>query len=437
MSAPTGNGVGAGVLSCVDMLLALLLQFISPELLLCLSLWRFSLSALEEMGKAGPFPTKKMLSKVQQSEVQTKAFETLLSRLPLLTNYQLTRMLIQFTQYTQLGDDWQLSGKFPNSGVDEKWHTLHYSQTVHVVEAIVAVLTTRGAKISKRLLKKLDGSCLTFRKGSLRFGSGRTLKNEIEATLKTNNKSVDALTKMLSNPSLNVDIRIVKQKELDAILADPDYLRTKAYYEEMLQQCCEIEATAQEGDTFEAFFLGREMCDTVSALTPLKGRLVVSHLDGSLDVPMGMTKDERSDYLARECERDINAILQSQGIEPTYAFCPIKLVGDTRSKSLRKLSSSPSEGVIHYWDVEVEENTYHARLKEKYDEMNHEPGNVSCVFTPGSPFTKEVYHTAMDVMLRERKAQRDLEAQHKLEAYHAHKNLFSNVLGEIAKHSVQ
>jgi hypothetical protein len=74
--------------------------------------------------------------------------------------------------------------------------------------------------------------------------------------------------------------------------------------------------------------------------------------------------------------------------------------------------------------VEFEGKTYHARLKEKEDEMNHEPKDVSCVFTPGSPFTKGVYHTAMDAMLRERKARR------------AHKTLFCGVLGDIAKRSV-
>jgi hypothetical protein len=148
---------------------------------------------------------------------------------------------------------------------------------------------------------------------------------------------------------------------------------------------------------------------------------------------MGKSLDELNAYFASECEDTVNAILQAQDKEPTYTFSRIKLVGDTRSKSSKELNSSSFEGVITYWVVEFEETTYHARVKEKRDEMNHEPGSVSCVFTPGSPFTKEVYHTAIDAKLRERKAQRELEAQRKLEAYHAHKNLFSAVLGEIAK----
>jgi len=270
----------------------------------------------------------------------------------------------------------------------------------------------------------------------LRFGSGRTLQEEIATILKTNNKSVDALRKTLSNGTLKESVRVDKQTELNKILTDPKYLRIQAYYEEMLMQLKEIEATAKERYTFEAFFLEREMCDTLSALTPLKGKLIVPHLDTSLDVPIGMTRDERSKYLTRECELYINAILQSQGIEPTYAFCSINLVGDTRSKSTKELKSSAYEGVIWYWDTEVDGTTYHARLKEKEDEMNHESKEVSCVFTPGSPFTKEVYHTAMDAMLRERKAQRELEAQRMLEAYHSHKTLFCCVLGDIAKRSV-
>jgi len=411
MSDSAGSAVQAvPVLSCVEMLMALLLTVVSPELLLCLSLWRFTPLALGELGKAGPLPTKKTTPKDGQSALQTNALESLLLRLPSLSNAQLTNLLRQFTQHTKLGDDWQMSGKFPNSGDDEKWHTLHHSHTAHIIEAIVAVLTSRGVKVTKRLLKKLDGSCLTFRQGSLRFGNGRTLKDEIATILKTNNKSVDALKKTLSNCSLKESVRIDKQKELDAILADLDYLRTQAYYEEMLRQCHEIEATAKEGDTFEAFFLGREMCDTLSALTPLKGKLIVPHLDSSLDVPIEMTPDERSKYLTQECERDINAILQSQGIEPTYTFCSIKLVGDIRSNSQKELSSSPYEGVIYSWIVEVDGTSYHARLKEKRDEMNHEPKGVSCVFTPGSPFTKEVYHTAMDAMLRERKVFREHRA---------------------------
>jgi hypothetical protein len=269
----------------------------------------------------------------------------------------------------------------------------------------------------------------------LRFGSGRTLKDEIAAILKTNNKSVDALkTALTKNP--HPAIRDKKQTELNALLADPEYLRTQAYYKEMFDQCCEIEATAKEGDTFEAFFLRREMCDTLSAITLLKGKLIVPHLDTSLDVPIGMTKDELNLHLTEECENAVNAILKSQGIAPTYTFCPITLVGDTRSKSSKELKSSAYEGVIWYWVVEFEETTYHARSKEKNDEMNHESKDVSCVFTPGSPFTMEVYHTAMDAMLRERKAQRELEAQRMLEAYHSHKTHFSTVLVEITKHSV-
>jgi hypothetical protein len=417
----------SSVLSSAEMILALERTVVSPELLLCLSLWRFTLSALGELGGAGvPLPTKKTLPKIQQTAIQREAHASLLSRLPSLTNSQLVNLLRQFTQDSQFGDDWQMSGKFPNSEHDvyEKWHTLHHSHTVHIIEAIVAELIKRGAMVSKRLLKKVDGSCVTFRDGALRFGSGRTLKDEVESILKANNKRADALQKTLENQNLKAEIRDKNQKELDTILADRIYLRTRAYYEEMLLQLGEIEATAKEGDTFETFFLDREKCDTLSALTPLKGKLIVPHLDSSLDVPMGKSLDGLNAYFASECEDAVNAILQSQNKASTYTFTRIKLVGDTRSKSSTELHSSPYEGVIHYWIVEFEGKTYHARLKEKRDEMNHEPGHVSCVFTPGSPFTKEVYNTAMDAMLRERKAFRE------------HRKLFSTVLVEITKHSV-
>ena len=405
----TTAGPASSVLSCAEMIMALLVTVVSPELLLCLSLWRFTLLTLGELEEAGvPLPSKKTLTKDGQSALQQKALASLLSRLPSLSNAQLVNLLRQFTQDSQFGDDWQMSGKFPNSehGVYEKWHTMYHSHTAHVIEAIVAELNKRGAKVSRRLLKKLDGSCVTFRDGALRFGSGRTLKDDVKLILKNNNKRADALREALKNPKLNHDIKVKNQAELDTILANPVYLRTQAYYEEMLMQLGEIEAVAQEGDTFEAFFLGREQCDALSALTPLKGKFIVPHLDSSLDVPMEKGLDGLDTYFASECERDINAILQAQGNAQTYTFIRIKLVGDTRSKSSKERQSSSFEGVIYYWIVEFEGKTYHARLKEKRDEMNHEPKDVSCVFTPGSPFTQEVYHTAMDAKLRELKAQR-------------------------------
>ena len=395
------------VLSCAEMILALFMTALSPELLLCLSLWRFTHSALDELGNANvPLPTKKTLTKNEQSTIQQKALASLLSQLLSLTNSQLTNLLRQFTQHSRMGDEWQMSGKFPNSVRDvcEKWHTMFHSHTAYVIEAIIAVLNKRGAKVSRRLLKKLDGSCVTFRDGALRFGSGRSLKDEVALILKNNNKRADALREALKNPKLKDDIKVKNQEELDAILANPVYLRTQAYYEEVLVQLGEIEATAKEGDTFETFFLDKEKCDTLSALTPLKGRLIVPHLDSSLDVPMGKSLDELNAYFASECEDTVNAILQAQGKAPTYTFSPIKLVGDTRSKSTKERQSSSFEGVIYYWIVNFKGETYHARLKEKRDEMNHEPGHVSCVFTPGSPFTKDVYNTAMDAMLRDLKA---------------------------------
>lgn len=428
-----GASAGSAVISYEDMLLERLSTDISSELLLCLSLWRFSISALEELGKAGPLPTKKTLSKAQQLNVQTKAWDALLLQLSSLEIPQLLALLQQFTQHSQLGDEWQLSGNFPNSGYYDKWHTQHHSHAAHIVDAIVAMLSRKDVqniRVTQRLLIKMDGACLTFLDGSLRFGCGRTLKDELVTILKTNNKSVVALKKTLSNSKLNSDICLVKQNELSAILKSPLYRRTQAYYEEMRQQCREIEAIAKEGESFEGFLLNGGKCDTWSALIPLKGRLIVSHLDSSLNVSMEQSMDDLDMHFASECKDAVNAILQAQGKAPTYTFSPIKLVGDTRSKSKRELSSSSFEGVIRYWNVKCKGETYHARLKQKRDAMNHEPKDVSCVFTPGSPFTEEVYNTAMDAMLRERKEQRELEA------YHAHKKLFSPVLDEIAKRAV-
>lgn len=408
--------------------------FFSIELFLCLALMQFTFSSLDELRKAGlPMPSRKDRDSFQK--VQDDAYNSFVRLLPVCTNSELTRCLMLFTQNSQLGERWQVSEKFPNTEKDvyEKWHTAHYSDAHDIVELIVAELGKRGATISRRRLKKLDGSCITFRNGALRFGSGRTLKDEVEGILKTNNKRVDALQKALSNERLKAEIRAKNQQELNDILANPVYLRINAYYEEMLLQMAEIEATAKEGDSFEAFFIDREKCDVLSARTPLAGKLIVPHLDNSLDVPMDMSLDDLDAFFAKKSEEHINAILISQGKEPNYKFERIQLTKDPRSKTSKEMFSSSFEGVIWFWIVEVEGKTYYARLKEKRDEMNHEPGSVSCVFTPGSPFTKDVYNAAMDAMLRERKEQRELEAQRRLEAYHAHKNLFSAVLGEIAK----
>jgi hypothetical protein len=434
-TAGVGAGASRSALSYFDMYIATS-AFFSIELFLCLALMQFTFSSLLELQKAGlSVPSRKDKDSVQK--VQQDAYNSFVRYLSACTDAELKRCLVQFTQHSQLGEKLQMSGNFPNTVKDvyEKWHTVHYSDAHDIVEPIMCELHRRGAIISRRRLKKLDGSCATCRSDALRFGSGRALKDEIDGILKTNNKSVDALRKTLSNTSLKPEIKIQKQEELDAILKDPAYLRIQAYYAEMLLQLAEIEETAKEGDSFEAFFLDREKCDVSSARTPLTGRLIVPHFDDSLDVPEG-SLDELDAIFAEESKTHINEILQAQGKEPTYRFERILLTKDPRSKTSKQLSSSSFEGVIWYWIVEFKGVTYYVRLKQKRDEMNHQPGSMSCVFTPGSPFTKEVYHTAMDVMLRERKAQRELEAQHKLEAYHAHKNLFSNVLGEIAKHSV-
>ena len=356
-------------------------------------------------------PSRKEKESFQK--VQQDAYNSFVRFLQVCTNNELKQCLLQFTQHSQLGEKWQVSGNFPNTVKDvyEKWHTGHYSDAHDIIEPIVAELSKRGATISRRRLKKLDGSCVTFRNGALRFGSGQTLKHEVERILTANNKRMDALQKALSNKSLNTGIRTKNEQELDNILADPVYLRVNAYYAEMLLQLAEIEATAKEGDSFEAFFLDREKCDVSSARTPLAGKLIVPHLDNSLDVPMDMSLDELNAFFAKESEEHINAILISQGKEPTYTFERIQLrTKDPRSKPSKEMLSSSFEGVIFYWIVEFEGETYYVRLKQKRDEMNHEPKDVSCVFTPGSPFTEDVYNTAIDAMLRERKAQRELEA---------------------------
>ena len=409
-SAPSSNGTVSD-LTYVKMFLALLLSFLSVDLLLCIAVFRFTHTALEQLGKAGiPLPSKGLLRTAEKDDIKKKAFELLQTRLSSCTNVELEKMLRQFTQYAQVGDEWQTSGKFPNTttGEFEKFHTQHHLNVAHIIEAIVAEVLTRGGLVSKRIFQKLDSSCVSMHGGKLRFGRGTILSEEISAILITNNKSVTALRKTLDNVEMPQLIRIKKQSELDAILANPVYLRTHMYYEEMLRQCLLIEATAKEGVTFEAFFLGREMCDTSSALIPLNGVFIVPHLDDSLDVPCGKTLDELNFHFAKECTKRINEILVKQSKNPDYTFETIELVGGIHSKSKVPVKSSSFEGVIYYWIVEFNEKKYYMRTKDKRPEMNHEKGTVSCVFTPGSPFTVEVYNIAMDTMLTSRTAKSDL-----------------------------
>jgi hypothetical protein len=379
---------------------------ITPEqirkILFCLSLGRYTPDILQMMTQFGlPHPERGSLSLDFFQTLLSTSTRLFLERVKELSLEEIQYLLNQMTSESTLGDEGQVSGDFPNQhGSKAKFHTIHFQDAKDILSALLEQAKLLGATITEIMTLKLDGSCVVLRGGKLVFpGSSLKIEAEIKKRVSALMKSIEKVSKSITD-KMPADKKMEKQKELEQLKVQ------LAYFQKMLLDIAEIEATGVEGSTYEIFFLGSEMNDLMSAMYPiLSGKTIVPHND--LAIPemalppqdpaspqlasqfLQMTKAEILESLNKlfqpKCEAKINAGRESTG-RPPFHFQPVPIL-----KGIA-ISSVCEGGVLQITVVFPDGTVFRICLKVKNPEMNQEKRD-HCVYS--ETFTEADYYALL------------------------------------------
>jgi hypothetical protein len=396
------------------------------QILFCLSLRRYYQHVLQTMTQFGlPHPERGSLS--------FDFFETLRSTSTRLFcekvgEFSLEEIKFFFEKLPFLGDEEQVSGDFPNQpGSKAKFHTLHSEDANDSLSALLEQSKRLEAIITERMTLKLDGSCGTkikveLKDGKLVFpGSKLLLEPEIKKKIELIIKQIDLHESKVNKlkepfpdkmPDAKKKLRETEiQKELPKEIELLKQLKEKgkveiAYFQKMLLNIAEIEATGVEGSTYEILILGNEMNDLTSAMYPILYKTTI-FLHSDLAIPemvlppqdpasrqpasrfLQMDKAEilkRLNELCKErCEAIINAGRDSTG-RPPFHFQPVPIL-----KGIA-ISSVCEGGVIHITVVFPDGTVFRICLKVKNPEMNQEKRD-HCIYS--ETFTEADYYALL------------------------------------------
>jgi hypothetical protein len=381
---------------------------ISPEqiteILFCLSLRRYYPHVLQMMTQFGlPHPERGSLS--------LDFFETLRSTSTCLFNERVKELSLEeikffFEKLPFLGDEEQVSGDFPNQpGSKAKFHTLHSEDANNILSALLEQAKRLEAIITELMTLKLDGSCGTAMKVQLENqklvfpGSKLLTKDEIQKRVSSLEKSIDKVSKSITD-RMPESKKMEKQKELEQLKVQ------LAYFNKMLLDIAEIEATGVEGSTYEILILGNEMNDLTSAMYPiLYKKTIFLHSDLAIPEMVLPPQDSASPQPAStflqmdkarilqklnelckaRCEAIINAERDSTGRQP-FVFQSVPILKETA------MSSVCEGGVLHITVSFPDGIVFRICLKVKNPEMNQEKRN-HCIYS--ETFTEADYYALL------------------------------------------
>jgi len=305
------------------------------------------------------------------------------------------------TSESTLGDEGQVSGDFPNKdGSKAKFHTLHLNDAKEILSVLLEQATLLGATITEIMTVKLDGSCVVLRGGKLVFpGSGLEIKLENRKRVSSLKTSIEKVSKSITD-KMPADKKKKKEEELQQLEIQ------LAYFQKMLLDIAEIEATGVEGSTYEIFFLGNEMNDLMSAMFPiLSGKTIISHTELGISemalpphdsaspqpVSQFLQMDQATilgllnELFKAKCEARINTGRDSAGRGP-FVFQKVPILKGTA------MSSVCEGGVVHINVAFPDGTVFRICLKVKNPEMNQEKRN-HCVYSES--FTETDYYALL------------------------------------------
>lgn len=376
------------------------------KILFCLSLGRYSPDVLEMMIQFGlPHPERGSLSLDFFQTLLSTSTRLFLEKVKELSLEEIQYFLKQMTSDSTLGDEGQVSGDFPNKdGSKAKFHTLHFQDAKDILSALLEQSKHLGATIAERMKLKVDGSCVVRRGGKLIFpGSGLEIKLEIQKRVSSLEKSIEKVSKSITD-RMPADKKKEKQKEVEQLKIQ------LAYFQKMLLDIAEIEATGVEGSTYEILILGNEMNDLASAMYPiLSGKTIVPHNElgipemvlppqdpdspqqasGFLQMGKAQILEPLNGFFQKKCEARINAGRDSAGISP-FVFQQVSILNGTA------MSSVCEGGVLHMTVVFQDGTVFRICLKVKNPEMNQEKRN-HCVYS--ETFTEADYYDLLKTWL--------------------------------------
>lgn len=372
------------------------------RILFCLSLGRYSPDVLEMMTQFGlPHPERGSLSLDFFKTLRATSTHLFCERVKELSLEEIQYFLKQMTSESTLGDEGQVSGDFPNQlGSKAKFHTLHFQDAKDIMSALFEQSKLLVATITERMTLKLDGSCVVLRGRKLIFpGSGLEIKPEIQKRVSSLEKSIDKVSKSITD-RMPTDKKKEKQEEVENLKIQ------LAYFQNMLLDIAEIEATGVEGSTYEILILGNEMNDLTSAMYPiLYGKTIVPHNELGIPEMVLPPQDPDSPQPASQflqmkyaeilgklnqlnkskCEARINAGRHSAGKEP-FVFQPFPILKGTAT-------SSVCEGGVLHINVAFPDGTvFRICLKVKNPEMNQEKRD-HCIYS--ETFTEADYYALL------------------------------------------
>jgi len=334
----------------------------------------------------------------------------------------------KFEKLPFLGDEEQVSGDFPNQlGSNVKFHTLHSEDANNILSALLEQAERLEAIITEIITLKLDGSCGTIIKGILEGkklvfpGKKILIEEEIKMKIQLILKQIDlqeSKVKKLNEP-LPVKMPEAKKKLREIEIHNELPIETEilkqlkekgkvkiAYFQKMLLDIAEIEATGVEGSTYEMLILGNEMNDLMSAMYPILYRktiflhsdLAISEIvlppqDSASPQPASkFLKMDKAEILKQlntlckeKCEAIINTGRDSTGRQ-LFVFQSVPILKETA------ISSVCEGGVLHITVVFPDGTVFRICLKVKNPEMNQEKRD-HCIYS--ETFTEADYYALL------------------------------------------
>jgi hypothetical protein len=399
------------------------------QILFCLSLKRYDPHVLQMMTQFGlPHPERGSLSLYFFETLRSTSTCLFLERVKGLSLEEIQCFLKQLTSESTLGDEGQVSGDFPNQpGSKAKFHTLHSEDANKILSALLEQAKCLKAIITERMMLKLDGSCGTAKKVQLENqklvfpGSKLLLEPEIQMKIQSIIKQINLQESKVNKlkeplpekmPDAKKKLRETEiQKELPKEIEILKQLEEKgkveiAYFQKMLLDIAEIEATGVEGSTYEILILGSDRNDLMSAMYPiLYGKTIFCHND--LDIPEmvlpppdSASPQPASKFLQMDkarilqplnalckarCEAKINAGRESTGRQQ-FVFQSVPILNGAAESSVCE------GGVIHIIVSFPDGTVFRICLKVKNPEMNQEKRD-HCIYS--ETFTEADYYALL------------------------------------------
>ena len=380
------------------------------QILFCLSIGRYSPDVLEMMTHFGlPLPERGSLSLEYFQTLHSTAKRLFLERVEGLSLEETQCFLKQLTSESTLGDEGQVSGDFPNkAGSKAKFHTLNFQDAKELLNALLEQAKRLEAIITELMTLKLDGSCVLWkvilkdRTSQLKLvfpGSIIEIDFDVTKRVQSLSKSIEKVSKSITD-KMPLDKKKLKQDELEMLEIQ------LAYFQKMLLDIAEIEATGVEGSTYEILILGNEMNDLTSAMYPiLYGKTIVLHSDLGIPEMTLPPQDPASPQPASKflqmdkagilqqlnalckakCETKINTGRDSTGRQP-FVFQSVPILKGT-------VESSVCEGGVLHIRVYFRDGTvFRICLKVKNPEMNQEKRD-HCIYS--ETFTEADYYALL------------------------------------------